>query len=483
MQETLLTLHHADTRRPEYALTLECPLSLPTPSVVAVYGPNASGKTLLADLLTAKHPLRGDGGLVYGPQLDEAARKGGAIAHVLFKDVYGGAEPAYYQQRWNHGDEQVFPTVAEQLAALNTSDSSDPMTLLRQFGVSALAHRAINTLSSGELRKVQLLRTLSTRPRLLIIDSPFIGLDVEARATLCAMLQQIGRELTLMVVVSRRADVPDFADYVLSVDHRHVSRLMPRAEWQAAAASSAEQENPSPKAPTAGQTSAEGEAVIDFRNITIAYGSRKVLNRLNWCVKKGERWALTGSNGSGKTTLLSLVCADNPIAYACDIRLFGCRRGRGESIWDIKRRIGYVSPEMFSAYRKDLDVMRIVASGLMDTIGLYCRHRPEDEAVCLEWLKAFGAEHLARRNYLTLSSGEQRLVLLVRAFVKSPELLILDEPFHGLDDAQTRRAMRVIDDYMTRPDKTLLMVTHYADELPDCITHTLRLPRHTAAEA
>ena len=483
MQETLLTLHHADTRRPEYALTLDAPLSLPTPSVVAVYGPNASGKTLLADLLTAKHPLHGDGGLVYGPQLDEAARKGGAIAHVLFKDVYGGAEPAYYQQRWNHGDEQVFPTVAEQLAAINTPASSDPMALLRQFGVSALAHRAINTLSSGELRKVQLLRTLSTRPRLLIIDSPFIGLDVDARATLCTMLQQIGRELTLVVVVSRRADVPDFADYVIGVDNRCVSRLMPRAEWQAAAASSEAHETPLPQASAAGQTSAGGEAVIDFRDITVAYGSRKVLDRLNWCVKRGERWALTGSNGSGKTTLLSLVCADNPIAYACDIRLFGCRRGRGESIWDIKRRIGYVSPEMFSAYRKDLDVMRILASGLMDTIGLYRRHRPEDEAVCLEWLRAFGAEHLARRNYLTLSSGEQRLVLLVRAFVKSPELLILDEPFHGLDDAQTRRAMSVIDDYMTRADKTLLMVTHYADELPACITHTLRLPRHEAAEA
>lgn len=482
MQETLLTLHHADTRRPEYALTLDAPLSLPTPSVVAVYGPNASGKTLLADLLTAKHPLHGDGGLVYSPQLDEAARKGGAIAHVLFKDVYGGAEPAYYQQRWNHGDEQVFPTVAEQLAAINTPASSDPMALLRQFGVSALAHRAINTLSSGELRKVQLLRTLSTRPRLLIIDSPFIGLDVDARATLCTMLQQIGRELTLVVVVSRRADVPDFADYVIGVDNRCVSRLMPRAEWQAAAASSEAHETPLPQASAAGQTSAGGEAVIDFRDITVAYGSRKVLDRLNWCVQRGERWALTGSNGSGKTTLLSLVCADNPIAYACDIRLFGSRRGRGESIWDIKRRIGYVSPEMFSAYRKDLDVMRILASGLMDTIGLYRRHRPEDEAVCLEWLRAFGAEHLARRNYLTLSSGEQRLVLLVRAFVKSPELLILDEPFHGLDDAQTRRAMSVIDDYMTRADKTLLMVTHYADELPACITHTLRLPRHEAAE-
>ena len=482
MQETLLTLHHADTRRPEYALTLDAPLSLPTPSVVAVYGPNASGKTLLADLLTAKHPLHGDGGLVYGPQLDEAARKGGAIAHVLFKDVYGGAEPAYYQQRWNHGDEQVFPTVAEQLAAINTPASSDPMALLRQFGVSALAHRAINTLSSGELRKVQLLRTLSTRSRLLIIDSPFIGLDVDARATLCTMLQQIGRELTLVVVVSRRADVPDFADYVIGVDNRCVSRLMPRAEWQAAAASSEAHETPLPQASAAGQTSAGGEAVIDFRDITVAYGSRKVLDRLNWCVQRGERWALTGSNGSGKTTLLSLVCADNPIAYACDIRLFGSRRGRGESIWDIKRRIGYVSPEMFSAYRKDLDVMRILASGLMDTIGLYRRHRPEDEAVCLEWLRAFGAEHLARRNYLTLSSGEQRLVLLVRAFVKSPELLILDEPFHGLDDAQTRRAMSVIDDYMTRADKTLLMVTHYADELPACITHTLRLPRHEAAE-
>lgn len=483
MQETLLTLQHADTRRPEYALTLDAPLSLPTPSVVAVCGPNASGKTLLADLFTAKHPLRGDGGLVYGPSLDDAARKAGAIAHVLFKDVYGGAEPAYYQQRWNHGDEQVFPTVAEQLANLTTAAGIDPEDLLRQFGVSALAHRAVNTLSSGELRKVQLLRTLVTRPRLLIIDSPFIGLDVEARATLNAMLEQIGRELTLVVVVSRRADVPDFADYVVHVDNRRVSRLMSRDEWQTAF-KQAEDHCPSSSFVVPPQATAEdAEPVIDFRDITIAYGQRKVLDRLSWRVKRGERWALTGSNGSGKTTLLSLVCADNPIAYACDIRLFGCRRGRGESIWDIKRRIGYVSPEMFSSYRKDLDVMRIVASGLMDTIGLYCRHRPEDEAVCMNWLRAFGAEHLARRNYLTLSSGEQRLVLLVRAFVKSPELLILDEPFHGLDDAQTRRAMSVIDDYMTGTDKTLLMVTHYADELPACITHTLRLQRHEAAQA
>ena len=184
---------------------------------------------------------------------------------------------------------------------------------------------------------------------------------------------------------------------------------------------------------------------------------------------------MEGANGSGKSTLLSLVCADNPQAYACDIELFGRRRGTGESIWDIKRHIGYVSPEMHRAYMRDLPAIDIVASGLHDSVGLYVRPRPEQRETCLHWMNRFGIGHLADRTFLRMSSGEQRLCLLARAFVKSPDLLILDEPFHGLDDDNRLLATRIIEDYCSDPSITLIIVSHYANELPSNITHHLRL--------
>lgn len=166
---------------------------------------------------------------------------------------------------------------------------------------------------------------------------------------------------------------------------------------------------------------------------------------LDWTVNNGERWALSGQNGAGKSTLLSLVCADNPQSYACNIALFGNPRGSGESIWDIKKHIGYVSPELHRSYQRDLPAIRIVASGLMDSVGLYVKPKDEDMDKCRFWMKVFGLEGLEERGFLKLSSGEQRLVLLARAFVKDPELLILDEPLHGLDNYNRRLVKDVIE--------------------------------------
>jgi molybdate transport system ATP-binding protein len=195
-------------------------------------------------------------------------------------------------------------------------------------------------------------------------------------------------------------------------------------------------------------------------------------------VHQGEHWSLSGQNGSGKSTLLSLVCADNPQSYACDISLFGHKRGSGESIWDIKKHIGYVSPEMHRSYKRNLPAIRIVASGLMDSIGLYAVPDKNDYDKCRWWLAIFGIEHLADRPFLTLSSGEQRLVLLARAFVKDPQLLILDEPLHGLDLMNRRRVKDIIETFCQRRNKTMIMVTHYQEELPRCITHSLHLARN-----
>ena len=219
------------------------------------------------------------------------------------------------------------------------------------------------------------------------------------------------------------------------------------------------------------------EQVVCLNRVSIRYGERTILKELDWTVNRGEKWALSGENGAGKSTLLSLVCADAPQSYACDIALFGRKRGSGESIWEIKKHIGYVSPEMHRAYLKNLPAIDIVASGLHDSIGLYRKVREEDKEICAWWMDIFGIAALKDRNFLKLSSGEQRLVLLARAFVKDPELLILDEPLHGLDLYNRRLVKDVIETFCRREGKTLIMVTHYKEELPACIDHSIYLKK------
>ena len=220
------------------------------------------------------------------------------------------------------------------------------------------------------------------------------------------------------------------------------------------------------------------ETVVRLNDVTIRYGQRIILAHLNWTVKKGQFWALSGKNGSGKSTLLSLLCADNPQAYACDITLFGHPRGTGESIWDIKRHIGYVSPEMHRAYHRDMPAIRIVASGLADSIGLYYTPNEEDYGKCRWWMELFGLKGKEQTSFLQLSSGEQRLVLLARAFVKDPDLLILDEPLHGLDDRNRQLVKDIIETFCRRNNKTMILVSHYEDEFPRNISHRLVLERH-----
>ena len=222
----------------------------------------------------------------------------------------------------------------------------------------------------------------------------------------------------------------------------------------------------------------DGGEILNLHDVSIRYGNRTILKDVNWCVREGEKWALHGQNGAGKSTLLSLVCADNPQSYSCNIHLFGHKRGTGESIWQIKRHIGYVSPEMHRAYMRDLPAIDIVASGLSDSVGLYCRPRPEQREICRHWMQVFGISDIQDKTFLKLSSGEQRLCLLARAFVKDPELLILDEPLHGLDIRNRERVREIINIFCQRPHKTMIMVTHYKEELPDCITHSMELKKN-----
>ena len=375
---------------------------------VALVGPNASGKSRLASAF--------------------AGRAG--AKYITFRDSYGsyGDRIFFMQQRWN----------------LFTLENDAP----------SVDGRPLVTLSSGELRKYQLRRALESGTKVLVIDNPYIGLDPQARKVLTRQLTELAATTTLVLVLSRVAEIPPFITHVVPVADGQLGEKVPREAYLDAVLP---------------------PAVIRMRGVTISYGERVILDALDWTVREGEHWALTGANGSGKSTLLSLICADNPKAYACDIELFGRPRGSGETIWDIKKNIGFVSPELHRAFQVDAPALDIVASGLFDTEGLY-RHPTEEQYACARrWMAEFGIEDLAEKPFLRLSSGQQRLCLVARAFVKDPRLYVLDEPLHGLDEPQRRRVKVLLDRFCGAPGKTLLMVTHYPEEYPACIDHSLTL--------
>ena len=476
-------------RHPDYRLAEPVNFVLHEGEQLAILGPNGSGKTKLVNTLIGRYPL-----LMNEVRYDFGEHSHRMVCdnihYMAFRDSYGDADGSYYyQQRWHSQDVELSPTVRSVLPEVG--DDEYVAALYRDFGIEALLGKQLVMLSSGELRRLQIVKALMTNPRVLIMDNPFIGLDAQTRTQLTDLLQRLiaERGLQLILVVSRREDIPNFVTRVVEMEER--SPLTPLEENLVSRCLQA----PSLRGPTRKErrlrrllvyqhqgvcfgSLAGGEApspIISFRNVTLRYGEHTIFKDLSWEVCRGERWALHGRNGSGKSALLGLICGDNPQAYACDISLFGCRRGTGESIWDIKKRIGYVSPEMHRTYLKDLPAIEIVASGLHDSVGLYVRPRPEQLDTCLHWMRVFGIEELASRTFLKLSSGEQRMVLLARAFVKDPELLILDEPLHGLDTERREMVRTLIDAFCSRPEKTLIMVTHYPEELPTCITHHKRL--------
>lgn len=478
---------------------------------IAIIGPNGGGKSCLIDLITGKNMLA-QGTLTYdfGPGVKPTAY--GNIVQLTFEDALGSVEkPYYFQQRFNSQDRDESPLVSavlkRALASGNVSatglsadearaaghgltaadaqaagadDDAEFLAnpLLDIFMMRPLLQKRMVLLSSGEMRRYQLFKYLIKRPKVLIVDNPFIGLDATMRDQLSEFFRQLvaSGEVQIIMVQSMMDSVPDYITHVVYVADKRVGDKIPARQWQMPASDIAlsdelrqaildlpEQEMP--------------DEIISIRNLSLRLpeSDRVLYGGLNWTVRRGEKWALQGRNGAGKSTLLSLICADHPAAYACDISLFGRRRGTGESIWEIKKQIGFVSPEFHRAYKENRPAIDIVASGLHDSVGLYKRPRPEQIDTCRFWMRVFGIEHLMDRMFLTLSAGEQRLCLLARAFVKDPALLILDEPLHGLDTFRRQLVRDVIGAFCQRRSKTLIMVTHYVEELPGEIKEKLTL--------
>ena len=480
-----IELINARARKPEWSMAEPVNFCLEEGEHIAIVGRNGAGKSMFVDLLTGRHPAFPDM-VRYG--FDEPYDN---LKYISFRDTYGGDNDRTYflQQRWNQMEiDEETPTVGQKLEeAYQLAGEDTPARRALQkhiyelFHLEGLLDKYIILLSSGELRKYKLAASLFTNPRVLIMDNPFIGLDAQTRDQLKDLMTMLAQEqgLQIILVLAKTDEIPAFITHIVEVKEMKVLAKTERGVAHRGQSLC----NPVANAPYSQQgqspcaTAAPNE-VIRFNKVTIRYGTRTILKDLDWTVRKGEHWSLSGQNGSGKSTLLSLVCADNPQSYACDISLFGHQRGSGESIWDIKKQIGYVSPEMHRSYKQNIPAIQIVASGLKDTVGLYVKPNEAEQAQCRKWLKIFGIGHLADRNFREISSGEQRLILVARAFVKEPSLLILDEPLHGLDDVNRRMVKDRVDEYCQDPEKTLIYVTHYQEELPQCIDHSLYLERH-----
>lgn len=483
MKQKKIEISHAIARNPLVRFEKPVDFLLSEEEHLAIVGPNGAGKSLLVDLLMGKHSLK-EGKVEYNffPSPTNTVYEN--IKYIAFRDTYGSADASYYyQQRWNATDQEDAPIAREMLGEI--SDPSLFQRLLQLFQLEAVIDKKIILLSSGELRKFQLIKALLSTPRILIIDNPFIGLDAQTRELLQLLLEELStlEHLQIIMVLSRVSDIPGFITHVVPVKDKVVSPKQSREEYMSEDYAIGETDKTRLMQQQISQlpdtdSHATGKEMVKLNQVSIRYGDRTILKELDWTVQTGEKWALSGENGAGKSTLLSLICADNPQAYACDISLFGRKRGTGESIWEIKKHIGYVSPEMHRAYLKNIPSVEIVASGLHDSIGLYKQTPSEQIEKCKWWMTIFNTGHLSEVPFLQLSSGEQRLVLLARAFVKDPELLILDEPFHGLDSYNRLHVKKAIEAFCGRKNKTLIMVTHYQNEFPSVITHHLHLTKN-----
>jgi len=448
-----------------------------------IIGTNGAGKTSLVRAIVGELPVV-RGKIVYhgGKSLKNS------ICYVSFERHQRliAREEARDESRHFSGKLNDVTTARDIIAgALQAPNNPQRQfdAVVEQLNIAHLLNRGIRFLSTGEMRKIMIARALVKSPRLLILDEPFEGLDVSSRSQLTEVINGLMDDQRQIILVTHRlAEIPPNISHIMglrqgnvvfqgkredSLGADQIERLYRCKVWP-------HQEVPFVKHPDDSLSEKMPAVFVEMKNTTVRYKEVVVLNQLNWKMKAGENWAIAGPNGAGKTTLLSLIAGDNLQAYANEIYLFGTRRGSGESIWEIKERIGMISSEFQIRYRASIQVLDVVLSGFFDSIGLYRQCTSAQREVAKQWIAFI---HMADRSdtpFNQLSYGEQRLVLLARAMVKMPLLLILDEPCQGLDRINRRMILDVIDAVSSKNRTHILFVTHHADEIPTCISHILQ---------
>lgn len=326
-------------------------------------------------------------------------------------------------------------------------------------------------------------QALLQKPDLLILDEPFEGLDQQSVQDWMAMLNELKKECAIVLIVNRLADIPAEATHLAMLENLEVvlegerESIEQQSIYQQLvyAEQSVDVALPEPASPLLKLP--ENQPHFELKNVTVQYGDKVILDHLNWVVKPRENWWIKGPNGAGKSTLLSLITGDHPQAFANHVVIFGKQRGSGETIWDIKQKIGYVSSQLHLDYRVNCSVLDVIISGFFDSIGIYQQVPEAIRLKAMQWLARLNLTHLAKTPFRSLSWGQQRLLLITRAMVKHPPVLILDEPFQGLDGLNRKLVKHFIEQLVNNSETQLLFVSHQDLDAPNCITHLFEFIR------
>ena len=456
----------------------------------ALTGNSGSGKSVLLQVIAGNISISG-GKIAYNftdergqPAVDFHPYIAFAGARHHFKNL-ANTSNFYYQQRYNSSDSEDALTAEQYLQVIKPNTHSPVYWAFEKtiaaLNLQQLRDKQVIKLSNGETKRLMIAAALLKNPTLLLLDNPLTGLDVATRQYFNTLLGEISASGITLVMATSAHEIPDVISNVAVLDNGIISKTLNKQQFLADLESHPEKPNVDAGAlkelVTTNVQPHNYTKIVAMNNVVIRYGEKTILNHINWNVNPGERWALLGPNGAGKSTLLSLINGDNPQAYANDIVLFDKKRGTGESIWDIKSKIGFVSPELYQYFPTDNSCLQVIESGFYDTLGLFRQSNPAKAALALSWMKALEIDKYARVLLKNIPASAQRLCLLARALIKNPALLIFDEPCQGLDDHQQLHFKTVVDTICAISDVTLIYVTHYQHEIPDSVDRVLRLDK------
>jgi molybdate transport system ATP-binding protein len=390
----------------------------------------------------------------------------------------------YYQQRYNSSDSEDALTVDQYLSTIQTAPLKTIYWTFEKavelLKLKELGNKQLIKLSNGETKRLMLAAALLKNPLLLLLDNPLTGLDVQTREDFNSILNKITTSGITVIMATSPHEIPPAITHVAILQNGEIIHEIPKDHFKGELFATGYKDvidNDELKRLLNETTKTRHKLIVKMNDVHVKYGDKVILDKINWQILPGERWALLGPNGAGKSTLLSLINGDNPQAYANDIVLFDKKRGTGESIWDIKSKIGFVSPELHQYFPTDNSCLQVIESGYYDTLGLFRPSNKRQAETALRWMKALEIEKYARVLLKNIPASAQRLCLLARALIKNPDLLIFDEPCQGLDEHQQHHFKTLVDTICSMSNVTLIYVTHYQQEIPDSVTKVLRLDK------
>lgn len=436
-----------------------------------VTGPSGSGKTTIFKALHGEYRLTGGRFVFKGEEGPETFEKLKASAgFVFFQDQAIDPKQFYYQQRYNSQDADDTLTVSDYLFDGDPPKETRQTESLHLFHVEEHMDKEFIKLSNGENRKVLITKALLKDPKILVLDNPYTGLDEASRIDLNKLIDRLAQSGMTILLTSKQDHIPERMTHVLHLENRIITYAGIRSSATQAGNTIQTETIPFGFPPLENN---DFDIVVRLNQVTIRYEEKLLLDRIDLTIRRGEKWLLKGPNGAGKSLIASLIYADHPQSYMNDITLFDRPRGRGESIWEIKDRIGFLSPEYHFYFDLAWTAQQVATGGLKDNPYAPKALTPETEQMVQNLFGYYGISHLMDQPMHALSTGFQRLVLFIRVLVKNPPFLLLDEPFQHFDRDTIEKSKVLLDAFCA--DRTLLFITHEDSEVPGIVKKGKRM--------